>query len=176
MFPVTITIHNIADLTAVMKAIGSTAVVGVPTAVSAAEKIASALGTTPEAIMKPNAILQDIKFVEAPGKPTPSAAPTQPTAAAPSPRTAAPTPPSGAPAAPAPSTEPPAAPPSTAADKPVAYADLQKAVLTLHKMDPTAAVPIAKALGADTFKLLPEAKWAEALAKVTEAIEARKAA
>jgi hypothetical protein len=58
----------------------------------------------------------------------------------------------------------------------VAYADLQKAVLSLHKMDPQAAVPIAKSLGADTFKLLPDAKWAEALRLVNEAIEARKAA
>lgn len=70
----------------------------------------------------------------------------------------------------------PAADAASAGDKPVAYADLQKAVLTLHKMDPQAAVPIAKALGADTFKLLPDSKWAEALAKVNEAIEARKAA
>lgn len=110
---------------------------------------------------------------EAPGKP--SAAST-----APSPRTAgaAPSPSAQPDAAPAKSTEAtqPDAAASSAADKPVAYADLQKAVLTLHKMDPQAAVPIAKGLGADTFKALPEDKWAEALRLVTEAIETRKVA
>lgn len=103
---------------------------------------------------------------EAPGKPAATTAP--------SPRTAeaAPAPVS---AAPAPSSE--ATPPAAAATSaPVAYADLQKAVLTLHKMDPAAAVPIAKGLGADTFKLLPDTKWAEALAQVNAAIEQRKAA
>lgn len=106
---------------------------------------------------------------EAPGKP--SAATT-----APSPRTAeaAPSPSAQPAAAPAPSPEatPPAA---AAASATVAYADLQKAVLTLHKRNPTAAVPIAKSLGADTFKLLPETKWAEALRLVTEAIAAEDA-
>lgn len=70
-------------------------------------------------------------------------------------------------------------PPAVAAPSaplPVAYPDLQKAVLTLHKMDPTAAVPIALGLGVATFKLLPEAKWAEALALVNAAIEARRTA
>lgn len=90
---------------------------------------------------------------QAPGKP--SAATT-----APGPSTAA----AVADAAPATSTE--ATKPDAAvnsASPPVAYPDLQKAVLALHKLDPSAAIPIAKSLGADTFKVLPEAKWAEAL-------------
>lgn len=115
-----------------------------------------------------NAPKLDKPKAEAPGKP--SAAKT-----APSPRTAeaAPSPsaqPDAAPATQTTATEPAAAAPS------VSYPDLQKAVLALHKMDPQAAVPIAKALGADTFKLLPETKWAEALAQVNAAIEQRKAA
>ena len=91
--------------------------------------------------------------MQAPGKP--SAATT-----APGPSTAA----AVADAAPATSTE--ATKPDAGANSaspPVAYPDLQKAVLALHKLDPSAAIPIAKSLGADTFKVLPEAKWAEAL-------------
>ena len=92
-------------------------------------------------------------------KPKASAAKT-----APSPRTAE----VAAAAAPAASTEAtgPAADASSASPS-VAYPDLQKAVLALHKLDPSAALPIAKGLGADTFKTLPEAKWAEALRLVT---------
>lgn len=118
-----------------------------------------------------NAPKLDKPKAEAPGKP--SAAKT-----APSPRTAE--------AAPSPSADPVAqadapatqteATPTAAAAASVSYQDLQKAVLALHKMDPQAAVPIAKALGADTFKLLPESKWTEALAQVNAAIEQRKAA
>lgn len=108
-----------------------------------------------------------------PVKPAPAAAtaPSQPTAeAAPSPAPAAPAPSTSAPAAAAP-TAAPAAAPSAPAE--VTYADLQKAVLTLHKLDPTAAVPIAKSLGADTFKLLQPQQWPEAHRLVTEAIAAR---
>lgn len=83
-------------------------------------------------------------------------------------------------AAPAPATSQPAAESSTAAPAAassapaeITYPDLQKAVLTLHKLDPTAAVPIAKGLGADTFKLLKPEQWAEAHRLVTEAIAAR---
>ena len=63
---------------------------------------------------------------------------------------------------------------STAA--PVDYPMLQKAVLQLHKMDPTAAIPIANQLGAENFKVLPQEKWADALTLVNAAIESRKAA
>ena len=105
-------------------------------------------------------------------KPAPAAqtAPSQPTAeAAPSPAPAAP-----APATPQPAAETPTAAPAAASS--VGYPDLQKAVLTLHKLDPTAAVPIAKGLGADTFKALKPEQWAEAHRLVTEAIAARSAA
>lgn len=106
----------------------------------------------------------------APGKSAKSAA-----TPAPSPRTAE----AVVAAAPAPSTEPPAPQPATetaaaatSAAK-VEYKDLQQAVLKLHKMDPTAAVPIAQSLGAPTFKALAEDKWAEALRLVNEAIAAK---
>lgn len=99
----------------------------------------------------------------APSPPTAAAAPSQPapSAAAPAPR--------------APEATPPAAAANSASPQ-VAYSDLQKAVLTLHKMDPTAALPIAKSLGAETFKALPEAKWAEALALVQQATADRQVA
>lgn len=106
-------------------------------------------------------------------QPAPAAAtaPSQPTAeAAPSPAPAAPAPSTSAPAAAAP-TAAPAAAPSAPAE--ITYQDLYKAVLTLHKLDPTAAVPIAKSLGADTFKLLQPQQWAEAHRLVSEAIAAR---
>lgn len=95
---------------------------------------------------------------EAPGKPS------KKSAAAPEPV-----------AAPAPATAPPVeAPAPAAASAPeITYPDLQKAVLTLHKLDPTAAVPIARSLGADTFKALAPGQWAEAHRLVTEAIAAR---
>jgi hypothetical protein len=155
VFPLTITLTNLAQLNAVMAALagGANAVVSNNLAVEAA--MADTVDPTPKA--------------EAPGKPSAAkTARSQPTVEA------APSPTAPSDAAPAPSTE--ATPPAAAAPSAsVAYPDLQKAVLTLHKMDPTAAVPIAKSLGADTFKLLPEAKWAEALAQVTAAIETRKA-
>jgi DNA replication initiation complex subunit (GINS family) len=61
---------------------------------------------------------------------------------------------------------------SSAADA-VDYPTLQKAVLALHKLDPKAALPIAKELGADSFKLLKPEQWADALAKVLAATTAR---
>ena len=110
---------------------------------------------------------------EKPAKPAPAAptAPSSPTAeAAPSPAPAAPAPSTSVPAAAAP-TAAPAAAPSAPAE--ITYQDLSKAVLTLHKLDATAAVPIAKSLGADTFKLLQPSQWAEAHRLVTAAIAAR---
>ena len=120
-----------------------------------------------------NAKADIVKEAAAPsGKPAPAAktAPSAPTAEAAQPP---------APAAPAPSTQSAAAETPTAAPaaaSSVAYPDLQKAVLALHKLDPTAAVPIAKSLGADTFKLLQPQQWPEAHRLVTEAIAARSAA
>jgi hypothetical protein len=108
-----------------------------------------------------------------PAKPAKSPAPAAPTAPS------KPTAEAVEAAAPAPATSQPAAESSTAAPAAassapeITYPDLQKAVLTLHKLDPTAAVPIAKGLGADTFKLLKPEQWAEAHRLVTEAIAAR---
>jgi len=108
-----------------------------------------------------------------PAKPAPAAqtAPSQPTAeAAPSQEPAAPAQTTPQPEANS-STVAPAAAPSASAE--ITYQDLYKAVLQLHKLDPTAAVPIAKSLGADTFKLLKPEQWAEAYQLVTKAIAAR---
>jgi hypothetical protein len=52
--------------------------------------------------------------------------------------------------------------------KVVTYAELQAAVLRLHKSDPTAAKPIAEGMGFANFKAMPEEKWADAL-KLVEA-------
>lgn len=108
-----------------------------------------------------------------PAKPEPAAAtaPSQPTAeAAPSPAPAAP-----APSTPKPVAETPTAAPAAAPSAPaeITYAELTKVVLALHKLDPTAAVPIAKLLGADTFKLLQPQQWPEAHRLVSKAIAAR---
>ena len=174
MFPITITLHDVAQLNAVVAALahltGGASKPGL--ALESGELIpADKLGETKQA----------------PGKP--SAAKT-----APSPRTAEAAPSPSAPSDAAPATQTTATEPAAAATS-VAYPDLQKAVLTLHKMDPAAAVPIAKGLGADTFKGLVDADslkaaptdtkawkeikpgvWAEALRLVNEAIEARKVA
>ena len=153
MFPLTITLHTADQLTAVMVALKHLAG-------PANERAAALLAT--EAAMADTVEPKPATKAEAPGKPA--------AATAPSPRTAEVAPASVS-AAPAPSPE--ATPPAAAAPS-VSYPDLQKAVLTLHKMDPSAAVPIAKGLGADTFKLLPESKWGDALAQVNAAIEARR--
>lgn len=160
MFPITITLHNIAELKAVVAVLDRSPDLATHASRMAAEAQMADTVDTPQ----PKA--------EAPGKRSDATT-------APSPRTveAAPSTPAPSAAAPASSTEvtPPAAGAASAPQQ-VTYPDLQKAVLTLHKADPTAAVPIAKSLGADTFKALTEDKWAEALRLVNEAIEARKAA
>jgi hypothetical protein len=123
-----------------------------------------------------------VEVLAARQEPAPAPKPAQP---AKSPAPAAPTAPSKPTAeaveaaAPAPATSQPAAESFTAAPAAapsapeIAYQDLYKAVLQLHKLDPTAAVPIAKSLGADTFKLLKPEQWAEAYQLVTKAIAAR---
>ena len=149
MFPVTITLNDVAQLNAVM----------------------AALALTPEA---PKA--EVVKKEPATKKPaatqgTPASG--QPTAtadvgtAAPE-KTVAESSPTAAPAE-------VAQPASTAAEK-FDYALLQKAVMKLHSIDPSAPVPIAKSLGFPTFKALPEDKWAEAHRLVTEAIAAKEVA
>lgn len=57
------------------------------------------------------------------------------------------------------------------------YPTLQKAVVALHKVDPQAALDIAKGMGFENFKAMPADKWAEALALVnTKAAELAEAA
>lgn len=141
---------------------------GTPAVVAAVPATADVLVARSEAAPAPKA--------EKPAKPAPAAptAHSAPTAeAAPSPAPAAPAPSTSVPAAATP-TAAPAAAPSAPAE--ITYQDLSKAVLTLHKLDATAAVPIAKSLGADTFKLLQPSQWAEAHRLVTAAIAARSAA
>lgn len=108
-------------------------------------------------------------------KPAASPAPTSPTATGAV--ADAPVKTASEPAQPAASAET-AQPASTAVTEApkVAYADLQKAVMKLHSLDPKAPVPIANSLGAATFKVLPEDKWAEALKLVQEAIAAKEVA
>ena len=122
-------------------------------------------------------VQSDGQAAEAPGKPEATPAPaarrarSQPTAEAG---------PSQAADAPAPATEKPVASPSTgkaaaassADEKPagVQYADLQAAVIKLCGIDKSRALPIANALGAATFKLLPMDKWAAALEQVNATI------
>ena len=109
--------------------------------------------------------------IEAPGKPSAAkTARSQPTAAA------APSPTDPVVAAPAPSTEATQPTAAAASASPLVYADLQKVVLQLHAIDPSAPVPIAKALGFDSFKPLKEAAnsdkipaaHAAVVAKITE--------
>jgi hypothetical protein len=155
MFPITVkftvgTHAELARLTAFLELNTAANQASAPSLVSAEEKAA---------------VLAPVKTA-APGKPKPAATPaaTEPTAQAS--------------AASQPSSEPvsPTTPTASAQSASVAYPDLQKAVLTLHKADPTAAVPIAKSLGADTFKLLKPEQWAEALRLVNAKIAELQAA
>lgn len=107
----------------------------------------------------------------APGKPAKAAKESAPPAAAPTPSPApAPTPASAsAPAAAAPSDAKPqeaANPTPAATGSTIDYPTLQKAVVALHKVDPQAALDIAKGMGFENFKSMPADKWVEALALV----------
>ena len=150
MFPVTITLHDHAQLHAVMAALATSR-----NAVVLGNQVAeTAMADTVETKPAPKA--------EAPGKP--SAAKT-----APSPRTAeaAPAPAS---AAPAPSTEatPPAADaPSASPPAEFEYGTLQKAVVAAApKHGKAKLIEIATKHGAPDFKSLPSAVWAAAHADV----------
>jgi pyruvate dehydrogenase E2 component (dihydrolipoamide acetyltransferase) len=143
------------------------------TDVAAAAGLLAQLNTQQLAAVVPAEAAPAPKSAKPAAKPAPAApnAPSQPTAeAAPSPAPAAP-----APATPQPVAEKPTAAPAAAPSAPaeITYAELTKQVLALHKLDPTAAVPIAKSLGADTFKLLKPEQWPAAHRLVTEAIAAR---
>lgn len=73
--------------------------------------------------------------------------------------------PAAAPTAPAP-TPAPAAFSSAAVD----YPTLQKAVFALAGKSRESAAAVAASMGVKTFKELPEARWAEALAAVNNAL------
>jgi hypothetical protein len=146
MFPATITIHNIAQLTAVMAALSGEpspqqslplAEPAKPTKAKAEPK-AEKLTATQTAAMDDTAGLEKTA-----GNAQPAAtAATEPTASA--------------------------AKADAPAQKAVTYAELQAAVLRLHKADSTAAKPIAEGMGFANFKAMPEEKWADAL-KLVEA-------
>jgi hypothetical protein len=65
---------------------------------------------------------------------------------------------------------------SDAASKSVDYPTLQKAVFALAGKSREAAAAVAGSFGVKTFKELPEAKWADALAAVTDKLAELEAA
>ena len=79
--------------------------------------------------------------------------------------------PAPAPAA-APSAPAPAPAPAASSSAAVDYPTLQKAVFALAGKSRESAAAVAASMGVKTFKELPEAKWAEALAAVNEALAA----
>ena len=138
MFPITITLHNPAQLNAVMTALGhlptdAAAVVIEPKASATAKpKVEKAKAAPVTLTEQQQAAMDDTAGL---GNDAPAVT-SQPTA-----EVAAPV-------------------------KRVEYSELQAAVLALHKMDATAAKPIAEAMGFPNFKAMPEDRWAEALAIV----------
>ena len=107
--------------------------------------------------------------VEAPKSSKAAATHTATATATPTPTVTAPV----APAAASPSDPKPEA--STSSSKPsdsVDYPTLQKAVFALAGKSRESAAAVAASLGVKTFKELPEAKWAEALAAVNVALAA----
>lgn len=158
MFPITLTIHNNAQLNAVLAALGT--------------------APLPTTIAAQHAAVDDTAGLEQPKaeakKPKATPAP-QPAAPAPSPRTAE----AAVADAPAKSTAAPApqssTAPAAAASSAVDYAQLSTAVLKLMKLDAGSAPAIAKGLGFDTFKQMKEAEnagevFAKALGLVNEKI------
>ena len=159
MFPVTLTITNIDQLTKVMAALSLVQPVRVPTA---NEMVAE--------ILNNEAAMADTKDTpapagEAPGKSSAAkTAPSPPTAeAAPS----QPAPSAAAPATKAPEATPPAADAPSASVPAFDYAELARAVNSrISKFGKEALLAVAKKHGADTFKALPADKWAAAHADV----------
>lgn len=117
----------------------------------------------------PLAPLPIIEQVETKKSSKAAATPTATATATPTPTVTAPV----APAAVSPSDPKPEA--STSSSKPsdsVDYPTLQKAVFALAGKSRESAAAVAASLGVKTFKELPEAKWAEALAAVNVALAA----
>lgn len=159
MFPITITLHNPAQLNAVLAALGTAPAPALDLPQISAQHAAAddTAGLEPAPAKKSKATSVE----KAAPAPTPRTAKAE-AAAAPE-KTAA----ASAPSAPSAAN---AAQASTAA---VDYAELSKAVLKLMKLDSAAAAPIAKALGFETFKQMKEAEnagevFAKALAAVNE--------
>jgi hypothetical protein len=148
MFPVTITLHDAAQLNAVMAAL----------AVGANLTAETAMADTVDPKPAPKA--------EAPGKPSAAkTAPSRPTAeAGPSPSAQ----PDAAPEQKAPEATPPAADaPSASAPAEFEYATLQKAVVAAApKHGKARLLEIAVKHGAPDFKSLPAGAWAAAHADV----------
>lgn len=156
MFPVTLTITNIDQLTKVMAALSLVQPVRVPTA---NEMVAE--------ILNNEAAMADTKDTPAPAGEAPGkSAKANP---APSPRTAA----AAGGGAPAKTAEESAPPAGSAEAEPQAstaafdYAELARAVNSrISKFGKEALLAVAKKHGADTFKALPADKWAAAHADV----------
>ena len=137
MFPMTLTIHNHDQLAAVLGAMGTPAAAPAPKADGKPAKVEKPKAEPVKLSTEQQAAVDDTA-----GLGNEKAAPavsSQPTAEAAK---------GDAPAA------------------KVEYSELQAAVLALHKLDATAAKPIAEGMGFPNFKAMPDDKWAEALQKV----------
>ena len=164
MFPITITLHDAQQLNAVMQALGATAAAPAPKAAkteAAKTETAKTKAEPPVLTAEQQAAVDDTAGLEEVNKGNASGATTarsQPTAGA------------AVGGAQGKSTDKPEPQSSTAtnagASSAVDYATLQTAVLALHKLDATAAKPIAEAMGFPNFKAMPAERWAEALEKV----------
>jgi cell division septation protein DedD len=155
MYPITITLHNPAQLNAVLAALGTTPVAAQSVQHAAVDDTA---GLEPQPAKKPKATPAPQPAAPAPSQPTAEVA----VAAAPAKSTAAPAPQSST-------------APAAAASSAVDYAQLSTAVLKLMKLDSGAAPAIAKGMGFDTFKQMKEAEnagevFAKALGLVTAKI------
>lgn len=147
MFPMTLTIHNHDQLAAVLAAMGAPAAAPTPkadgkvvkstkTSAVSAEEKATVLSAEQQAAVDDTAGLEETNKGNAKAAPAVSSQPTAEAAKGDAPAVK------------------------------VEYSELQAAVLALHKLDATAAKPIAEAMGFPNFKAMPDDKWAEALQKV----------
>ena len=126
MFPVTITLSNISELTAVMAALGHK---HQEVAAAPVEKSSTSAATTAGAARSPRTAAAAAETA-APAKTAAESAPSAANAEA--------------------------APQASTAAPDVAYADLQKVILKLHAKDPSATQAIAKSMGLDNFKPLKD--------------------
>jgi hypothetical protein len=150
MFPLTITLHDAAQLNAVMAALHATLPspqIALPLAEPTKPTKAKAEPKAEKLTATQTAAMDDTAGLEKPGNAQPAAtASSEPTASA--------------------------AKADAPAQKAVTYAELQAKVLALHKRNASAAKPIAEAMGFPNFKAMPEDKWGEALERVEAALVA----